>query len=961
MPQNKVSKGNTPKTSVPSANSARPSPNNNGRLSAIPPNSKTLQRQIKVAMDYRPRRGRGQVVQRQDYGVRVALRPPQNSPNVKTNELVLKKIILPKGVSHRPPTGLSGGKQGAHSVSWLLIEEAYLRAKDINLVTFIRNYLYKDWEALHKQQKFITATKNDTLNLHRGMFISLLQKYGGSYFTNLLSYQGPALNLYAKIQDTISDLFVAIQKGPLSIHMGFVDNENNFENQLDEKTRKEFQNKRMTRSQRLKNNVTVEPLYKQKHTEFKPENHGELGAKNYFTQVEQTGQYKKNDTNGKQALEFARSFLDLGGSINGIVNPMEKRVVIDELYSLLARAYPNVWERFSKDITHGIDKMYKPAKVFSEPKRNDSKKKGSALGMNSGYIIPKPVRVKNALYSAKVDIEHKRERGKPKYKSGEISMDRADFSVGRPKTKFGSLGQKAHTVAWTLTMVAMNRISTGQTVRALLEEMVGRWEDLKDQDWAYEIQAAKSRNTKEGKRMKDAYESIAYQLSWCNKAIKEFSMTDTQWVKNLQTMLSQYMKVYQTAPYTTQQSSNPTNHNEQDTKVSLESSERNYAEQHQSALNQMNLDNSSSGTVNNASSNILNTHERMASRMLDINLSALHGNVNDRQNQVAGILHKWINQMRIAYPHMWEKEKTALMNFARNYMNQKFSGTSLNNFQSKMDNHFHKDGVRAARLGDTSENGATGYNNGVRAFSIAIDHFVKNPSSNDTNTYAKVKAKEDVNHILPLLRNLNNLNQSSELRELPGGDETVTAYENGLNQIRNSPGKNQPNTVVGVEKVGWDDYKEGLDLARRSLGQMMPSDFKGAKKTGYQDVQEGYTAALNDCTTNAPMFPLAAMLTFSSYVNGVKMASSSPEVNQNLSMAEHATRAGYSHFMNGYNSGLGNILNPTNITPNIKAYQLGRQAGREKIMPKNQMKLDDKNNNNNNNQNDDNGDIVMKK
>ncbi|WP_139488474.1 eCIS core domain-containing protein [Brevibacillus dissolubilis] len=133
-----------------------------------------------------------------------------STSDVSPASLKVRQIKLPHHL--RPPTQF-GEKQQAHSISWTLLTQSYEKVKDLQLDTFIREYLITDWQSLQKQTAYSKP------NVGKEM----LQHYlGQNQITeSTLNEQTDPLSWHHKIQASISNMFCALQAAPLSTHTGF--------------------------------------------------------------------------------------------------------------------------------------------------------------------------------------------------------------------------------------------------------------------------------------------------------------------------------------------------------------------------------------------------------------------------------------------------------------------------------------------------------------------------------------------------------------------------------------------------------------------------------------------------------------------------------------------------------------------------------------------------------------------
>ncbi|MFD1887892.1 hypothetical protein [Paenibacillus wenxiniae] len=472
------------------------------------------------------------------------------------NNYRVNRIKLP--ASYRPPTQFDQ-KQMAHSISWTLLKKAYESVNQMGAKDFIENYLKKDWEALNQQATLAinqASEKQRTLSDNFPSFVNYVNHYNSSYFDQLLQSKHTSSEWVKKIQEAISNYFVALQLAPLTTHTGFT-----------EKKDEEGIN------------------------ETRPSSHGEPAANQVLTKLQAEKPMVRNDADLKRVTHAAAMYWDPGtDSVNGIKDDQELNLLRKEYATAFSRAYPDLWKLYEHDIKQQVlqsefdrdikskfaTEIIKLAETEDDAaldediaqldEEKDTNTTEETIQNNNEESSNSPLT--RSDFQSLIELEEDGEENKATAHS--FNIDQLLLSNDRPLTKYGPIGQKSHTVSWSLTLQALRQIGEKKPLTQMLAHMYEKWTILESQDWAKMINSPqfsaedfvknRKRNIspqtynqhveRNKTRLTEAQKLIEINLEKIKKALSNEKLSELGWQNFVQTMISDYVVAYQSAPLT---------------------------------------------------------------------------------------------------------------------------------------------------------------------------------------------------------------------------------------------------------------------------------------------------------------------------------------------------------------------------------------------------------------------------
>jgi hypothetical protein len=455
------------------------------------------------------------------------------------SDVAIKSIKLPERM--RPPTQY-GIKQQAHSVSWTLLVKSYEAFQDNKIGKFIDDYLKPDWSALRKQAEMGKIPAAEKL------FDAYLAKYDDGYWTTLKATPESLLRWHGLMQKCVTDYFVALQLAPLSTHTGYL--------------------------QSADPSMGI--------NEAKPSGHGEGAANTFFAALEQGGGSGKSED---EVRTHASAYWDTGtGRAHGISEPEQVELVVEEFETAFARSYPKTWAQ-QESIIKKIGAATRVQAALASTSGVASGKKPKAKAAADG---DEEVDEDAGGFQAQVELATQ--------SGGAASADKyivTDYKVteialpdDRPMTKYGVIGQKSHTVSWTLVLNALDSLGRNKSLKSFQQALLLKWLDLRSQDWdgmlardlisSGDFKVSKSGdqlagyNAKNRERLTGLKNKIATNIGGLAQAIAGRTFADAEWARFSQTALADYVLVYQSAPLTAfKGEKNPAGHGEPDANFHL--------------------------------------------------------------------------------------------------------------------------------------------------------------------------------------------------------------------------------------------------------------------------------------------------------------------------------------------------------------------------------------------------------
>ncbi|WP_322905995.1 hypothetical protein [Paenibacillus campi] len=198
-----------------------------------------------------------------------------------------------------------------------------------------------------------------------------------------------------------------------------------------------------------------------------------------------------------------------------------------------------------------------------------------------------------------VDLQDKQEADN-KVPASVFNIDELLLSNDRPPTKYGPIGQKSHTVSWSLTLNALSQIGEHRPLTNMLIDMSLKWDHLAAQSWNEMLSdslIAKSdfqainmsdqtyekhlKNNKD--RLQEINELIVINQNKVQHALNDLELSELGWQSFIQTMVSDYVIAYQSAPLTSAKMGKPDGRGEADANKYLDLLDQNYTEKAEKA------------------------------------------------------------------------------------------------------------------------------------------------------------------------------------------------------------------------------------------------------------------------------------------------------------------------------------------------------------------------------------------
>jgi hypothetical protein len=471
------------------------------------------------------------------------------------DQFTVETIALPEKA--RPPTQF-GREQKAHSVSWTLVRRAYQevgnKSPKLNARTFIENYLIPDWETLAKQAKLAgSRDEHET-------FQNYLDKYKPGKLTGWKTASLPALQWHTLLQETVRDYFLAFQLAPLTTHTGFTQKKGGL-------------------SEGVK--------------ESRPSSHGEPAANKFFAKLENSilGVEKAPTEKAMSKLtKHALAYWDPGiEMVGGIHDPLNVAILLEEYKKNFMRAYPLTWLIYGGKIVSAVETEIKESfkRAGSHGKFAEKEEEEEEL---------EPVEEEEEEAEAEEEEEITTDPGGFAAQvglstTGETKVEASGFTVkalhlpdDRPPTKYGPLGQKSHTVSWTLVLKGLRQLALNQPLSAFLQIMLLKWQNLAVQPWdamqTTDLIASgdykgkrkpmgatiRKRNQENKSRLRAIQAGITANIQATGNALGGEVRGDMEWATFVQQMVGDYMVAYQSAPFTAFKSreGTPKGHGESD-------------------------------------------------------------------------------------------------------------------------------------------------------------------------------------------------------------------------------------------------------------------------------------------------------------------------------------------------------------------------------------------------------------
>lgn len=667
------------------------------------------------------------------YAAAVHLTRGGQAQNFQASHLKVASIFLPD--SFRPPSQY--GDEKAHAVSWTLLKKAYTNVKNKPLDQFITQYLIPDWEALRAQKSYMQV-KGQKLNDSYAKLNHYLDSYTSASLQTLATNQEAPLVIHEKVQKAVSDYFIAIQLAPLTTHTGY-----------------------------------MQSIYGGTIKEHKPDPHGEAKANEYLSMLEsqlpavsiRAKEDVKQAHQAEQVTKYAKAYFDPGVGMRGGINDTEALALVVKKYKdAFQKAYPKIWQLYKNDI---IENNITPTVTMAKTvvKEYPQEKTDSSAEKVIGTRVPQPV-----LFNAQIQIEDTRSgihqpAGIP---AEQLTVSDVFLSDDRPLTKFGNLGQKSHTVAWTLTLRAIANSAKGQSLKFFLSYMLNRWQEVETQDWNKMINqkldtSSGVSNAKNQLRLRDLQKRIGTNKKELEQAIEGQVKTDLEWVSFIQHNLSDYVEVYASAPLTTYKDGDATGHGEPDANhflTRLEADHHTYSagedwkdkftsefwDKQTWVGPKDNGDNDETVAIYNK---IIEKTElsaveleirneilvkQLALKYLDIKWNAFmlpgKGPVPRAEEDMTRVLMEYEVSFAAAYPNIWKKYRKVIMEYLNTYtLSESIADRNLGqeNMSFLLEPKHYEQGIRDIRAGDKEQNGSARYNQAKVEYEAGISAAVLRP------------------------------------------------------------------------------------------------------------------------------------------------------------------------------------------------------------------------------------------
>jgi hypothetical protein len=811
--------------------------------------------------------GKGVVQGAFTYAAAVELGRVGAATDTTSHDLDIDSIALPE--SFRPPTQY-GKNQQAHSVAWTLIKQGYTRVKNKKVNTFITDYLIHDWAALRSQTAYMYSGDSSYQYQQLNQY---LETYDNTYLVNLRDNQGSSLEIQNRVRQAISEYFIALQLAPLTTHTGYM-------MQLDK----------------------VGGLLA-----TKPESHGEPAANKKLLEIENTlnGGSMANDIQKGIVVDKAKAYWDPGaGMIGGINNQAAVSLIADKFESSFSRVYPEIWRLYSAAIIAGVRTPTVATANFAENNYgNVIRNTGDAK--ETGRVNVTPV-----LFHAQIQISRGgMEQGVP---ARDLLISEISLPDDRPDTQFGDLGQKSHTVAWTLTLKALTKTAKNKNLAPFLSYMLHRWTSLQDQNWnrikdnpTYgKTQSSQQTNMENIQRR---YALIQPAINDLTTNLNEATLkSDLEWNRFLQKMLSEYVEVFASAPLTTYADGQATGHGEGDAnyhvgKLEADPAGHGQSEEWSEKFTNEFSKNNPSFESDTADINFLLDKQRseqplspdemrrrnellvrqLTMKFLDIKWNAFQGQSNDQAiRNMRVVLREWESSIKEAYPDIWSRYASIIMEVVNStalapLLKSHFNKENMSDWTEEL---HQQDALTDASNGNESWVGSPAYTKAKKDYFVGlVDQHSGNidaATSVANNTGRQVYANQYNQDQKDYIQGLINYRQNEPEPDMVPGSyaRAINEYNEGVESIQNGDIYQNKTNAFNKAKL---DYEAGLNSIR--AGDIEKSGYRGfnqaktdyenglaSKKAGNQDAlnriagnlaSQDYEAGINFlCTNDAVTF-----------------------------------------------------------------------------------------------------------
>ncbi|MEH1771546.1 eCIS core domain-containing protein [Nostoc sp.] len=570
-----------------------------------------------------------------------------NNDKEQASNFKIEKINFPKTL--RPPTQF-GVDQKAHSISWTLLKKSYTNIeKNITLANFIENYLKKDWAALAKQNKY---TEKD-ISSHRQLEI-FFEKYTDEYFDDLKTKSLSPLEWHEKIQLATTDYLIALQLAPLSTHVGNISTDN------------------------------------QKIKEAQPSAHGESDANTFFNDLEtrlENNNGNQISQNTEEVIKNAFRYLDLGNQWYGIKKHGEpaKNLILNEFYKTFQRANPKTWEKYGEEIkkahllnnteTETLETISTSTSTTTETEISEtletiSTSTSATTGTETKTSEITNILVKNFPFQIQLVIaKDQSTTNNLLFSAEEYKMKAIYLTADRLYTKFGTGGQKSHTVAWILTLQRLQNQAKGKNVKEFLQNFQHQWQLLKEQNWSEMINknlivfedftkkmkddTLATHNENNKNRLLKLEQKLDFNIERIREALKEDKKgSDLQWNNFIQETISDYVEVYQSAPLTTFRRGTARGKGEGDAIKKIRAWEEQLRVNNPPTIDKLKM-------------------LKIALKLLDVkwNIFLIPSKSLEKDSlpKMATILYEWETGLKEAYPNIWAKYRETFQDYTNNY------------------------------------------------------------------------------------------------------------------------------------------------------------------------------------------------------------------------------------------------------------------------------------------------------
>ncbi|MEM6721703.1 MAG: hypothetical protein AAF611_20410 [Bacteroidota bacterium] len=444
------------------------------------------------------------------YASAIHLEPITKVGTVRASNLKIEEIVLPEG--GRPSTKYKK-KQKSHSISWTLLTRAYASVKNMPLDVFIKNYLITDWEELRKQKVFMSPNIEAYKKLN-----FYLDKYSQNKLQSLVTNPETPTDFQQKITEAVSNYFAALQLAPLTTHT------------------------------------------KHKSDDHVARHGGESSSNKILPDIEkELGKNDKAPNYKKQIIiEKLKAYWDPGtGGKYGINDPKAVALLGEKLQNAIKRSFPRIWNLYKNMIDRDIigPDITKATKFNNKYKKKKNNNNNNSTS-ETDTIDPTP----EAFYAQiHMSPQNTTNNNFKKFTARDVSIKKLLLSNARPPTKYGNK-QKSHTVAWILTLQAIQNSATNKTLMSFIDQMISHWELLKAQNWDKMINS-NNHEIRNKEHLEDLNDKIETSLTELREA-KSAHESSLEWTDFIQKNISNYITVYAAAPLTTRKGGIPKNRGE---------------------------------------------------------------------------------------------------------------------------------------------------------------------------------------------------------------------------------------------------------------------------------------------------------------------------------------------------------------------------------------------------------------